>query len=68
MSDALLNSVVTVLLAIVGVAILAVILSKNSNTVNVLGAGSTAFSGALGTALSPIVGQSFGFNSASIPG
>lgn len=48
------NSVVTVLLAIIGVAFLAVIVSKQANTPAVLQAGSQAFSGALGTALSPI--------------
>lgn len=52
------GGVVTVLMAIVGVAILAVIVSKNSNTTSVLSAGSSAFSGALGTALSPITGSS----------
>jgi hypothetical protein len=52
------GGVVTVLMAIIGVAILAVIVSKNSNTTGVLSAGSSAFSGALGTALSPITGSS----------
>ena len=44
-------------LAIVGVATLAVIVSKNSNTSGVLSAGGSAFSSALGTALSPITGS-----------
>ena len=44
-------------LAIVGVATLAVIVSKNSNTSGVLSAGGSAFSSALGTALSPITGN-----------
>jgi hypothetical protein len=52
------GGVITVLMAIIGVAILAVIVSKNSNTTGVLSAGSSAFSGALGTALSPITGGS----------
>ncbi len=43
-------------LAIVGVATLAVIVSKNSNTANVVGASGSAFSQALSTALSPITG------------
>ena len=52
------GGVVAVLMAIIGVAILSVLLSNKSNTVNVLNAGSSAFSGALGTAISPITGGS----------
>lgn len=51
------SGVVAVLMAIIGVAILSVLVSKQSNTVNVLKAGSNAFSGALGTALSPVTGN-----------
>jgi uncharacterized membrane protein YbjE (DUF340 family) len=61
MSDQLITSVVTVLTAIVGVAIIAVLVSRNADTANVIGAGGRAFSGALGTALSPVTGGS-GFN------
>jgi PRD1 phage membrane DNA delivery len=43
-------------LAIVGVATLAVIVSRNSNTTGVIGAAGSAFSQSLGTALSPITG------------
>ena len=50
------GGVVTILMAIIGVAILSVILSRNSNTVGVLMGGSQAFSGALGTAMSPVTG------------
>jgi hypothetical protein len=60
MSDQLLTSVVTVLLAITGVAILAVLVSKNANTAGVLTAGASAYSTALGTALSPITGGGAG--------
>jgi hypothetical protein len=52
------GSVVTILLAIVGVAILAVLVSKQSNTTGVIQAGATGFSTALGTAISPISGSS----------
>ena len=51
------SGVVAVLMAIIGVAILSVLVSKNANTVGVLQAGSQAFSGALGTALSPVSGN-----------
>ncbi len=55
----LVNGVIVVLTAIIGVAILSVLVSKQSNTAGVLQAGSQAFSGALGTALSPVTGSSF---------
>ena len=61
----LLNGVVVIVTAIIGVAILSVLVSKNSNTAGVLSAGSQAFSGALGTALSPVSGS--GFSSLSMP-
>lgn len=56
MGDSLITAVVTVLMAIVGVAIIAVLVSKNANTTGVIQAGSQGFSGALGTALSPVTG------------
>jgi hypothetical protein len=56
MSESLVNSIVTVLAAIIGVAILAVLVSKNSQTTNVITAGSRGFSQVLGTALSPVTG------------
>lgn len=45
-----------ILLAVVGVAILAVLVSRNANTAGVLQAGGAAFSGILGTAISPVTG------------
>jgi len=62
MSEQLVTSVVTVLLAIVGVAIIAVLVSKNANTTAVIGATSQGFSGALSAALSPVTGGSGNFN------
>lgn len=61
MSDSLITSVTTVLLAIVGVAIIAVLVSKNANTVGVIGAGSQGFAQDLGAALAPITGGSFNY-------
>lgn len=55
----LVNGVIVILTAIIGVAILSVIVSKQSNTAGVLNAGERAFSGALGTALSPISGNAY---------
>lgn len=54
------EQVVTVFVAIVGVAILAVIVSKNSATASVIKATGDAFSGGLGVALSPITGRGVG--------
>ena len=55
------NSITTILMAIVGVAILSVILSKNSNTTNVIQAGSSGFSNMLGAAEAPVsAGSSMG--------
>lgn len=66
MSDQLISSVVTVLTAIIGVAIIAVLVSKNANTTGVIAAGGSAFSQSLGTALSPVTGGSgFGFSNLS---
>lgn len=56
----LVNSLTVLLAAIVGVAILSVILSKNSNTAGVLTAGGTAFGGLLKAAEEPVSGSSFG--------
>jgi len=66
MSDQLITSVVTVLTAIIGVAIIATLVSKNANTSQVLQAGGQAFSSALGTALSPVTGSSFTGGGASL--
>jgi hypothetical protein len=62
MTDQLITSVVTVLTAIVGVAIIAVLVSKNANTAGVISAGGSAFGSALGVALSPVTGSG-GFGS-----
>ena len=45
-----------VALSIVGVASLAVLVSKNSNATGVIAASGSAFSNALGVAVSPITG------------
>lgn len=55
MSNAM-EQVVTVAVAIVGVAVLAVIVSKNSDTAKVIKAAGDSFSGALSVAVSPITG------------
>lgn len=52
-----------ILIAIIGVATLAVILSKNANTSQVVQAVSQGFSTSLSAALSPITGNSIGSTS-----
>lgn len=50
------GTISVVALTIVGVASLAVIVSKNSNTTGVITASGNAFSNALGVAISPVTG------------
>jgi hypothetical protein len=52
------DEIVAVLTAIIGVAIVAVIVSKRSNTSTVISSAAQAFSDALSTAVSPITGHS----------
>jgi uncharacterized membrane protein YadS len=58
MTDSLVTSTTTVLLAIVGVAFIAVFLSRNSQTANVINAGGSAFGGAIAAATSPVTQSS----------
>lgn len=55
-TDTLIESVVTIALAIVGVATLAVLVSRNAQTSQVISAGGSAFSGALEAAEAPVTG------------
>ncbi len=50
------DSIVSVLTAIVGLAIVSVLVSKNANTSGVITAGGSAFSTVIGAAVSPISG------------
>lgn len=50
------EKLVTIAVAITGVAILAVLVSKNANTAGVIKAGGSAFSQALAVAVSPVTG------------
>lgn len=52
------GEVVTIATAIVGVAILAVLVSKNAQTGTVLTSAGTAFATMLGAATAPVTGQS----------
>lgn len=57
MSDNLSTGIVSVLLAIIGVATLAAILSTKSNTAKVISSAAGGFGYDLGIALSPITGS-----------
>ena len=52
--QSIITSIVSILMAVVGVAIIAVIVSKNAQTGSVLQAGGTAFSSILNAATSPV--------------
>lgn len=54
------TGLIAVISAIIGVAIIAVLVSKNSNTDKVLTAGGNAFSGIIGAAVNPVSGSQFG--------
>lgn len=58
MSDQLIGGVVTVATAIVGVAIIAVLVGSNAKTSDVISAAGTAFGGALNAAEAPVTGNS----------
>ena len=58
------QSLSVIALSIVGVASLAVLVSKNANTTSVISATGSAFSNALGVALSPVTGGSSSISSA----
>ena len=74
------ESVVTIITAIVGVAILSVLVSQRSNTAGVLSAGGSAFANALSAATGPVTGavtapnvgstsgSQFGLGNLSMPG
>lgn len=56
MGDRLISSLVTIATGIIGLAIIAVLVSKNAQTGQVIGAGGSAFSGALAAAEAPVTG------------
>lgn len=68
--DRLTESVVTIAVAIIGLATLAVLVSRNANTSGVIKAAGNAFNSSLGTAISPVTGGGFsgGFNMPSFGG
>jgi hypothetical protein len=56
----LVNSMTVLLSAVIGVAILSVLVSKNANTTGVISSASSGFEGILGAAEGPVTGSSLG--------
>lgn len=56
--DEFLKNITTIATAIIGVAIIAVLVSKNANTQGVIQSAGIAFSQSLATAVSPVTGVS----------
>jgi len=54
------EQIATIATAIIGVAILAVLVSKNANTAGVIKSAGSAFSQSLGVAISPVTGGGAG--------
>lgn len=55
--DRITEMLVTILMGIIGVATLAIIISKNSNTAAVIQASASGFGNALDVAISPVTGN-----------
>lgn len=64
MADQLIESVVTIALAITGIAIIAVLVSRNAQTPDVLLAGGQAFSQSLRAAEGPVLAGYGGYTNA----
>lgn len=60
MSDSLITSLVTIATALTGVAIVAVLVSNNAQTGNVIKAATAGFASDLSAAVSPVTGGSSG--------
>ncbi len=57
MSDDLIGAVTGIAIAVIGVAIVAILVSQQSDTSNVLGAGGQTFADMLACAMSPVTGK-----------
>lgn len=65
MTDHLIASVVTVATAIIGVAIIAVLVSQRANTSNVITSAGQAFANDLSAAVAPVTGSTATINTGS---
>lgn len=60
MASELFNSLVVIATSIVGLAIIAVLVSRNANTAGVIGAAAKGFSQTISAAVAPVSGGGFG--------
>lgn len=68
MGDRLIESITTIAVAIIGIAIIAVLVSKSANTSGVIQAAGSAFGNDIQAAVSPVSGGTFNFGGgASLP-
>lgn len=58
--DGFMREVGGIALAIVGLAIIAVLVSRNAQTPEVIGSAGRAFTSAIGAAIAPVSGSTFG--------
>ena len=65
--NAIVEGIVTIALAIVGLAIVATLVSRNANTAGVIQASASGFNNALGVAESPVTGAKYNID-LSYPG
>jgi hypothetical protein len=65
MGDKLIDSIVTILVAIVGVAIIAVLVSNKAQTSQVISSASQGFANDLTAAVAPVTGASASVNTGS---
>lgn len=68
MSDHLIASIVTVMTAIIGVAIIAVLVSQKAQTSSVISSAGNAFANDLTAAVAPVTGASASVNTGSNSG
>jgi hypothetical protein len=59
MGDRIIESLTVIATAIIGIAIIAVLVSKNANTSGVIQAAGTAFGNDITAAISPVTGGTF---------
>jgi hypothetical protein len=68
MGDKLIESITTIAVAIVGIAIIAVLVSSNAKTGSIITAGGSAFASDIAAAVSPVSGGTFNYGGgASLP-
>ena len=60
------EGIVSIALAIVGIAFLAVLVSRNAQTPQVISASGNAFAKALGAAVGPVMGGGYGLGNETI--